>query len=233
MKIRNFGVMNMVNEVKWTKYLWMSLLSFGAFMLEYFAIFVIEKMILGVDIWNYTPRQRGDHCIIMACLWVVVITCILIYSRRRWNFPTRSDYDERISSKGWLKALLALAGCKILTFIDWHSLKVVGEWQGKDLYWFFAQYAYYFFEVGLVLLIIVFGQKAIEALRKRESAIPYGGFILAATWGIFHFVSRGVGLEMWNGISTILFSLLSGLIYVQVKRNPFYSYIFIAAGYLL
>ena len=29
----------MVKEVKWTKYLWLSLLSFGAFMLELLSIF--------------------------------------------------------------------------------------------------------------------------------------------------------------------------------------------------
>ena len=40
-------------EIKWTKYLWLSLLSFGAFMLEYFSIFVIESILLHVDIWNY------------------------------------------------------------------------------------------------------------------------------------------------------------------------------------
>lgn len=40
----------MAREVKWTKYLWLSLLSFGAFLLEYFSIFVIELMFLHVDI---------------------------------------------------------------------------------------------------------------------------------------------------------------------------------------
>ena len=44
----------MVKEVKWTKYLWLSLLSFGAFMLELLSIFAIEVIILHVDIQNYT-----------------------------------------------------------------------------------------------------------------------------------------------------------------------------------
>ena len=49
----------MLREVKWTKYLWMILLLFGAFMLEYLSIFVIEVIFLHVDIQNNTTHQRS------------------------------------------------------------------------------------------------------------------------------------------------------------------------------
>ena len=51
--------------------------------------------------------------------------------------------------------------------------------------------------------------------------------------GAFHFVSRGVGLEIWNGISTMMFSVLSGVMYLRLNRKYLYSYLFIAIGYLL
>ena len=54
---------------------------------------------------------------------------------------------------------------------------------------------------------------------KKESPIPFGGIILAMTWGMFHFVSRGVGIEIWNGISTMIFSVLSGEIYLKLNRR--------------
>ena len=85
----------------------------------------------------------------------------------------------------------------------------------------------------LVILIIIYGQKAIETLLKKESPIPFGGIILAMTWGAMHFVSRGVGLEIWNGISTMMFSVLSGVMYLRLNRKYLYSYLFIAIGYLL
>ena len=85
----------------------------------------------------------------------------------------------------------------------------------------------------LVILIIIYGQKAIETLLKKENPIPFSGIILALTWGTFHFVSRGVGLEIWNGISTIIFSVLSGVMYLRLNRKYLYSYLFIAIGYLL
>ena len=185
----------MVKEVKWTKYLWLSLLSFGGFMLEYLSI--LMEVIFLRDIQNYTKQQRSIHCIIMVFMWAFFI------------------------------------GCKIMTFIDWHTLKIVGEAQGKTVFQFCAQYLYYIFEVMLVILIIIYGQKAIETLLKKESLIPFGGIILAMTWGAFHFVSRRVGLEIWNGISTMIFSVLSGVMYLRLNRKWLYSYLFITIGYLL
>jgi len=223
----------MVREVKWTKYLWLSLLLFGAFMLEYFSIFVIEFMILHVDIWNYTANQKSVHCIIMVFIWAVVVVMVLFFSRKYFHFPSRKDKEDKLSLKNGIIAFACLIGCKILTFIDWHTLKVVGEVQGKNKYQFCAQYLYYIFEVMLVLLIIIYGQKAFETLLKKESPIPFGGMILAVTWGAFHFVSRGVGLEIWNGISTMIFSVLSGVMYLSLNKKCLYSYLFIAIGYLL
>lgn len=223
----------MGKEVKWTKYLWLSLLSFGAFMLEYFSVFVIESILLHVDIWNYTASQKSVHCIIMAFMWAAVIAVLLLFSQKYLHFPSRENKEEKLSLKNWIITFACLTGCKILTFIDWHTLKVVGEERDKTTYQFFAQYLYYIFEVMLILLIIIYGQKAIETLLKKESLIPFGGIILAVTWGAFHFVSRGVGLEIWNGISTMIFSVLSGVMYLRLNKKCLYSYLFIAIGYLL
>lgn len=202
-------------------------------MLEYFSVFVIELMILHVDIWNYTANQRSVHCIIMVFIWAVVIAMVLFFSKKYFRFPSRENKEDTPSLKNWAITFACLIGCKILTFIDWHTLKIVGEIQGKNTYQFCAQYLYYIFEVILILLIIIYGQKAIETLLKKESPIPFGGMILAVTWGAFHFVSRGVGLEIWNGISTMIFSVLSGIMYLRLNRKFLYSYLFIAVGYLL
>lgn len=223
----------MVGEIRWTKYFWLSLLSFGAFMLEYLSIFVIEAIVLHVDIQNYTAHQRSVHCIIMSFMWAVFIGILLLFSKKHYRFPARGNQEDKISLKNWIITLACFTGCKIMTFIDWHTLKVIGEAQSKTIFQFCAQYLYYIFEVMLVILIIIYGQKSVETFIKKESSIPFGGIILAMTWGIFHFISRGVGIEIWNGISTIIFSVLSGLIYIKLNRNWLYSYLFIAMGYLL
>ncbi|VYU46172.1 hypothetical protein [Clostridium tertium] len=215
----------------WTNYLILSLVTFLFFMLELFSIFVIEKMILNVSINNYTETQMGIHSLLTSGLWAVAIIIILFFSYKKYNFPKKSY--EKIYKRNWMIVFIALALCKVITFIDYGTLKVIGEFEEKGIFRFSAQYIYYFFEIGLVLLIIMYGQKAIEVLLKRKSEVPFGGIILALTWGAFHFVSRGKGIEVWNGVSCMIFSILSGIIYLNVKRKIPYSYLLIAIGYLL
>lgn len=223
----------MDRKVRWTTYLLLSLLSFGAFMLEYLSIFVIEATFLHVDIQNYTTMQRNIHCIIMVFMWAIFIGGLLFFSMKHYRFPEMGSKRGKISTKSWIISIACLIGCKIITFIDWHTLKIVGEAQGKNVFQFCVQYLYYIFEVMLVILIIIYGQKAIETLLKKESTIPFGGIILAMTWGGFHFVSRGAGIEIWNGISTMIFSVLSGVMYLRLDRQYLYSYVFVTIGYLL
>ena len=202
-------------------------------MLEYLSIFMIEVIFQHMDIQNYTMQQKSIHCIIMAFMWTFFIGVLLLFSRKHYNFPEKVNKTDKISLKNWAVTLVSFIGCKIITFIDWHTLKIVGEAQGKTIFQFCVQYLYYLFEVMLVLLIITYGQKAIETLLKKDSLIPFGGIILAMTWGAYHFVSRGVGLEIWNGISTMIFSVLSGVMYLRLNKKCLYSYLFIAMGYLL
>lgn len=220
------------DNIKWRKYLWFSLFAFFAFLLEYFSLFIIEMLIMHMDIWNYTANQRSVHHLIMVFIWIVYLGFIVFYSRRHYDFPQKRTRTN-ISAKNGIVAVTCLIVCKVMTFIDWHTLKVIGEFQGKSIFQFTAQYMYYILEVGIVLLIVIYGQKAFEVRGKKESSFPFGGIVLAVTWGIFHFVSRGVGIEVWNGISCIVFSILSGIMYLKLDRNFVYSYIFIAIGYLL
>ena len=168
----------------------MSLLSFSAFFLEYVSIFVIEGFFLHVDIWNYTPYQRSIHCIIMAVLWAAVIGSILLFSRRRYDFPVKNLDTEKISSRDWIAAFLCLAACKVMTFIDWHTWKIIGEAKGKSVFSFLTQYLYYIFEVGLVLLIIMFGQKAAETGLKRKQD-SFWRYYPGINLGSFSFCFKG------------------------------------------
>lgn len=140
-------------------------------MLEYFSIFVIELMVLHIDISNYTANQISVHYIIMVLIWAVVIALILFFSKKNLCFPTREDKEDNISLKNWIITFFCLIDCKILTFIDWHTLKVVGEIHDKNTLQFCTQYLYYIFEVMLVTLIIIYEQKAIETLLKKVSRL--------------------------------------------------------------
>lgn len=222
----------MNTQIKWTKYLGLSLITFGGFLLEYFTILVIDMMILGVDISNYQLAQRNTHLIINSLVWLAYIGMIIYFSNKKYNFFSELN-TEKPSKKDLMIVLLCLLACKVMTFIDWHTLKIIGEASGKDVIQFLLQYLYYLVEVLLVLMVIVYGQKAFEVLYQKTTNIPFGGIVLAFTCGTFHFVSRGVGLEIWNGISCMIFSLLAGTMYVRLKKHLGYSYLLISIGYLL
>lgn len=219
-------------SIKWHKYFMICLLLFGEFLLEMAEILGFEAGVLGFDLSHYGARQQSIHHIIIVVLWSIMTGCILVYSRKQYHFPVKKRL-EKVSVRNGVIAAMCLLCCKIITFIDWHSFKIVGEFKGKSGILFFTQYLYYLFEIGLVLLIIMYGQKAMEAFRGKETSIPYGGIILSLTWGAMHFVSRGVGLELWNGISCMIFSIFAGMIYLKLNRKPWISYLCLAIGYLL
>ena len=192
----------------------------------YFVFFYTDFIINSVwgDIQNYTMQQRSIHCIIMVFMWAFFIGVLLLFSRKHYHFPERGSKRDKISSKSWIVTLACFIGCKIMTFIDWHTLKIIGEAQGKTVFQFCAQYLYYIFEVLLVILIIIYGQKAIETLLKKESPIPFGGIILAMTWGAIHFVSRGVGPIVTTGNELVKQQIAD--FSKQLNLEELYSYIF-------
>lgn len=221
----------MRKEEKWYHYLWMALISFACFILEFFALFVIERMLFTNSVNEYTFVEKSIHSVLTAGLWAISIVAIIKFSQKYYGFPEKNKSDHKINPRAWLVTWLCFSVCKLITFIDWHTLKIIGEFQIKEPIQFLAQYVYYIFEMGLVCLIIIYGQKAFETLLKRKTQIPFGGILLAFTWGILHFASRGI--DLWNGTSCMIFSILSGVMYLKLNRKITYSYIFIALGYLL
>lgn len=78
--------------------------------------------------------------------------------------------------------VLCIIICLTSTWFDWNGSKVLQEFASKGMLKFVFQYIYYLFEVMLFMLIIVYGQKACEVWFKRTN-IPYGGIVVALTWG--------------------------------------------------
>ncbi|WP_200789781.1 hypothetical protein [Clostridium fallax] len=85
---------------------------------------------------------------------------------------------------------------------------------------FIFQYIYYIFEAVLVLLIIVFGQKAGEMSFKNKR-LPWGGFLLGVTWGLIHLLTKG---DLVIGLILCLASVLYGIAYLAVKKNIYIAY---------
>ena len=82
---------------------------------------------------------------------------------------------------------------------------------------FILQIIYYFLEASFVTLIIIMGSKWGEN-KKYNHILPYGGIILAITWGAVHFLTKNVLV----GIYGVLISILIGLGYIHTKKKMQY-----------
>lgn len=130
---------------------------------------------------------------------------------------------------GLLAAALAVV-CIVLNAIDWGTLKIVGEFEKKGPLLSCFQYLYYLFGIGLVLLIVIFGQRFAEGLLGQESRIPFGGILLCCTWGMVHILSKG---SLQAGLGTMIFALLYGVIYLLLNRNTKCAYAAMALAFVL
>lgn len=73
---------------------------------------------------------------------------------------------------------------------------------------------YYAAEVVVIVLLLRLGQRAGE-LRFGRPRVPWGGFLLAGTWGIVHIALQGPS----TGLYAVCASLLYGIILVMGPRR--------------
>lgn len=219
----------MKKETSAWDYFWFALYAFAGLGIEMLLIGVIEPMIFGVlSIADYSTTQSIIHWIMTCICWGIMAFVLVTISKRKLGFDI--VIQKKIDARGALMTLILVAACIALNSYDWGILKIVGEFQKKGLLLFVFQYIYYFFEVVLVFLIVAFGQKFVETLLKKPSRIPWGGIILSFTWGAIHVLTKG---NLADGLGTITFSLLYGLMYLALEKNTKWSYLAMAAAFMI
>lgn len=115
------------------------------------------------------------------------------------------------------------------TSFVWNGFKPMIELVNLGLGKFLIQYMYYAFESFLIVLIIAHGQKALDIWFGNAKSIPFGGMLLAATWGVIHILTQGTS----TGMYTIIQALLYGVIYLLFHKNYKISYIAITFLFML
>ncbi|MDE5769183.1 MAG: hypothetical protein K2H82_07330 [Oscillospiraceae bacterium] len=208
-------------------YLWYALYSFAGLGLEIVLISIIEPIFWG-KISEYNTIQSIIHWILTILCWGIMMIVLVKSSEKKLDF--RVWNHEKITTKGIVISLILIVACIALNAYDWGSLKIVGEFQKKELIEFIFQYIYYMFEIGLVFLIVVFGQKFVESLLKKKSMIPFGGIVLGCTWGLIHILTQG---SIITGLGVIAFSLMYGIIYIALNRNTKYSYLAMVIAFII
>lgn len=187
--------------------------AFAGLGLEVLLAFGIEPMIYGAPINQWTDLQTVIHWTVTCILWGTVSWSIIRFAKKKYNFDI-FQRGNKMAVWQWLLIVLFVAGSFILSYIEWNGSKVMKEFYANGLLKFIFQYIYYFFETILVMLILVFGQIAFEKWFHKQN-IPYGGMIVAITWGIGHFFTK----DIVTGIVTMIAGLAFGSVYLLTNRD--------------
>ena len=220
-------------------------LDFLSYGLEIFAfigaelilVYGIEFNLYGYDtVKSYTTLQNIIHWFIICAVWIFGIWYVVREAAKKSDVDLYKNFKENSLVKGakemsvvqWGLLITGTVLCLISTWIDWDGSKFLAELKSKG-FLLPIQYLYYFVEVAMVLLIIVFGQYAFEKWFKNDK-IPYGGILVALTWGLGHWMTKG---SLGVGIYTAVGGFVFGGAYLLTNRNIKLSYLFLCIMFIL
>lgn len=200
-------------------YLGLAFNAFAGLGMEVLYAFLLEPVIYGCTMQEWTPIQSILHWTITCITWGIFGFWLLRTARCKYEFGT---YTGTGKVKAWQWGVIAFAILfnLVMSYMSWDGFKVIKEFQGKGILLFSFQYLYYAFETLLFLLIIVFGQKAFEEWFQNKN-IPYGGILCGLTWGLAHAFTKNPA----QGLEGILMGFILGSTYLLVNRDLRKAYI--------
>ncbi len=191
----------------------MALAAFAALGLEAVLAFGIETPLYGAALRDWTTAQNLLHWTLTCTLWGAACWALCRRSKRRYGFDLlRRGEPMRVWQ--WAVVAILVTGSLVLSYIDWNGSKVLREWYANGALKFVFQYIYYTFETALLLLILIFGQTALELWLHRNK-LPYGGMIAALTWGLGHIFTK----DLWTGLVCMVSALAFGSVYLLTNRD--------------
>lgn len=216
----------MVCKSGW-KYLMLALLAVIGLASEFILAFVLEPMIWDVSLADYSTSQYIIHWTITCVVWGIVGFGLMITAKNKYMYDILKKGGSMIWWQ-WVIIIGCVTASLIVSNINWSGFKLVKEYNNLGLTKFVFQYVYYLFETFLVSLILIFSQKAFEVWFHKPN-IPYGGIILALTWGIGHLVSK----DILTAILCIIVSFSYGCIYLLTNRDFRKTYFILSVMFIL
>ncbi|WP_058304329.1 hypothetical protein [Gorillibacterium timonense] len=210
--------MNTKKEPTGYDYFSYALYAFGGLGLE-ILLMMVENQVYGSS-GKWSVSQHLLHWGLTCLLWGGMT---LMLAKR---LP--SDGAPVTAKNGLIAGILAVIAILYTSWV-WEGFKPYEEFVSLGAVKFIGQYVYYLFEGMLITMIIAFGQKAFEVWFKTRKNIPYGGLLLALTWGLIHILTQGAT----TGLFTFVLSILYGLVYLALRRNGKLSYLVITLMFLL
>ena len=187
---------------------------------------IIVHIILSNTMQNETFSRDIAGKSITTIIWLITIIIVIRYNKRNKIFSIKAIENGR----KWLVtyAFIVLIMIVInLLLKGYGTVQLIHEftmftdkYESSGIIVFIIQIAYYLCEAALATFIIIFGQAWGEK-KFENQMIPYGGVVMAITWGGIHFLSKDIVV----GIYGIGMSLLIGVGYLVARKIPMYAYI--------
>jgi hypothetical protein len=209
-------------------YLNLALCAFAGLGIEALYAYLLEPAIYGAQMAQWNVMQSIFHWILTCITWGVIAFFIIRYANRNYGFDL-FERKKKITAWQWLLTAACVALVLIAQSMDWNGSKVLHEFASRGLVKFIFQYIYYLFETVLFTLIIIFGQKACEVWFKKEN-IPYGGILVALTWGLAHWATKG---DFFVGLLTAAAGFCFGVVYLLLNRNSKVTYFILCIMFIL
>lgn len=200
-------------------YIGLGLYAFGGLGMEAVYAYLLEPVIYGVPMQEWTPAQMIMHWTLTCITWGIFAAVLIRKSGTTYQYPLTGK-GEKMTVIRVVLCLLFIAAAFWLDYVIWDGFKVYLEYAGKGIVLFTFQYIYYAFETMLFLLIIVFGQKACEVWFHKHN-FPFGGIICGLTWGLAHMFTK----DILTGIAGLLLSVALGSVYLVTGRDLRKAYI--------
>lgn len=200
-------------------YLSLGLYAFAGLGMEALYAYLLEPVLYGAPMQEWTPGQTIMHWILTCITWGIFAAVLIRKSGTKYQFPLTQKGDKLSFARVGVCVLFIIAAFAV-DYVSWGGFKVYLEYAGKGFLLFTFQYIYYAFETMLFLLIIVFGQKACEVWFHKEN-FPFGGMICGATWGFAHLFTK----DILTGIMGIVLGVALGSVYLVVKRDLRKAYV--------
>ena len=190
-----------------------------------YAVLAAEKFIYGKKYNEFSITESVTHWIIVCVLWGIV-GLVLFYIAARVHSYNFMKKEYKPSERGVIIAIMLLSssiGVKYLLLDGW---QMAVDFRQQGWLQFIFLYIYYLFEAVLLLFGAAFFQEGCERLVKFESShIPWGGAILALTWGLLRFFTTG-DIKMALFYTAVAFFI--GCAHLAAKKNMYISYLFAA-----
>jgi hypothetical protein len=199
------------------RFLEYALIAFAGLGIEVLLWFVLEPVIYGCQPGEWSTLQNICHWILTCICWGAVFFFLSKNAKKECGYDLFAQ-QEKVKSWQWAVVAVLFALKLAYSWYDWNGSKVVREFCANGWLKFIFQYIYYVFEIGLVYLIIAFGQKAFEAWfhQGARTMIPYGGLLAGLTWGLAHILTKG---SLTGGLALLLISVVYGLTWLLLSRD--------------